>query len=98
LQINGLVLGAGLGFWTALGFPIGYKANGEKKNVLALFTFVLIAVIGGLLYLLAWQLAYINSRHGAACLVAQIFGMILGTLCSAIILFYQEVSSSGGVL
>ncbi|MBM3789507.1 MAG: hypothetical protein FJW35_04050 [Acidobacteria bacterium] len=94
LQLEGVALGAGFGFWLALGFLAGRAIYGDNKNVVGLIVFMLLALAVGLVYHFQWQLPYINSHPAPAGLMELLCGMVWALSFAAVYLSYQDYRRS----
>jgi len=95
IQLEGVALGAGFGFWLALGFMVGRAIYGERKNVVGLIAFMLVALIAGLVYQFAWQLPYIRAHRTVTGLLEQVSGMMWALSFAAVYLSFQDYRRAG---
>lgn len=90
LNLEGVAIGAGLGFWLALGFLAGRGIYGERKNVIGLVLFMIAAVVAGLIYQFVWLLPYISAHRNVPGFVELFGGMVWALSFAALYLSRED--------
>lgn len=96
MRFQGVVYGAGLGFWLELAYLGGRAVYGRRKNVWGLGFFMAGALMVGLFYHFKWQLPYMNAHRDVICLLEQLSGMIWSLALTGVYLFGQDFKKAEG--